>query len=363
MKVGILTLMHGYNYGGMLQCLSLVRALEELGHEVDVIDFHPRLNWRRLRAVAGLFGAGCDAKIVDVASNIKYGRKVHAKFSSFRRNYLNLSKPCNTRRSLRKLMHCYDAMVVGSDQVWNFDWFTPEYFFDFAHDYHGRLISYAACFGHGNQSEVLLKKVGNWLLRFKGISVRNDFSKRSVYTACQRDALIATDPTLLVDLNDLSIRPTLPFKKYILLYALSGKRYTRLIPFFNKLKKQLFLPIVAIKSDTLQGWDMSEMDFIVENPSVEEWLGLFQNAKFVVTDSFHGTLFSMKNRVPFINYIGRDSTFERVAYIAKRYRIQQGFDIAHIRADIATMFNFKSIQDSIRLHIEESKAFLREQIG
>jgi polysaccharide pyruvyl transferase WcaK-like protein len=253
-------------------------------------------------------------------------------------------------------------MVVGSDQVWNLDWFTPEYFFDFAKDYNGRLVSYAACFGHADQSEDLLKKVGNWLTRLDGISVRNDFSKRLTYAACKRDAFVVTDPTLLVDLNTIARQPTLPFEPYILLYGLSLKRYTQLVPFFKIISKQLRLHIVAIKSDALQDWDMSEMDFIVRNPYIEEWLGLFQNATFVLTDSFHGTLISIKNRVPFINYIGTDSKFERVAYIQKRYNIYQGFDVEHIPEDITTMFDFDSIRAAMQLHIEESRGFLEEQL-
>ncbi len=362
MRIGILTLMHGYNYGGLLQCFSLQQALENLGHEVEIIDYHPRPGWRRLRRFGGWFGSTGDKRIVDGVSAHKYGSEVHARFQGFRRNRLNLSSPCNTQKELRTLMVRYDAMVVGSDQVWNLDWAIPEFFFSFSADYKGLLVSYAACCGHGVKENQDLDDIGWWLKRFDAISVRNTMTQKFVKKSCGRDSSIVVDPTLLVDLKELSLAPSLPFEDYILLYGLSEKRYLDAIDSIKRIAIEKGLPIVAIKSNVLQDWDMPDIDYCLENPSVEEWLWMFENASLVLTDSFHGTLFSIKNRVPFVNYIGEATSSERVAYIAQRYGVSDGYcspdSIKHVIEQ-----DFDAIIQNVTQHVNESEDFLIRIFG
>lgn len=359
MRIGIMTLMHGYNYGGMLQCYGVKRALEKQGHDVEVIDFHPRPGWRKARRLAAILGSAGDRMAVDLLSAKKYGKEIHQPFQDFRRNLLNLSPPCNSTADLQRVMQRYDAMVVGSDQVWNLDWAIPEYFFSFADDYHGKLFSYAACFGHRNQGGDGLTAAGNWLERFDLISVRNSMSQAIVKDACQRDATIVADPTLLVSFDDMVEMPKLPYEDYILMYALSKDRYEGAIERLKSIAAAKDLPIVAVQSDVLQSWDMSATDYGVKNPSVQQWLGLFRNASFVLTDSFHGTLFSIKNRVPFLNYIGAASSSERVAYVADRYGLANGY-YPPDQYDSESVIDFDSIHQQIKVHVDESFQFIQQ---
>ncbi len=359
MRIGILTLMHGYNYGGVLQCYGVKRALECQGHNVEVIDFHPRPGWRKARHIAGYLGSVGERLAVDLISAKKYGKQIHRSFQDFRRNRLNLSPPCNSTADLQRLMQRYDAMVVGSDQVWNLDWAIPEYFFSFANDYQGKLFSYAACFGHRKQSSEVLEAAGSWLTRFDAISVRNGMSQSIVKNASKRDSMIVADPTLLVSFDDMVEAPELPFDDYILLYALSNARYHDAIDHLKAIATKKDLPIVAVQSDVLQNWDMSAADYCVKNPSVEQWLGLFQNACFVLTDSFHGTLFSIKNHVPFLNYIGTATSSERVAYVAQRYGLANGY-YPPDQYDHASVIDFNSIDRQIQIHIDESYKFIQQ---
>lgn len=363
MRVGILTLMHGYNYGGLLQCFSLQQALENLGHQVEIIDYHPRPGWRKLRRFGGWFGSIGDKLIVDGASAHKYKSEVHAKFQGFRRTHLKLSSPCNTLNGLRRLMTRYDAMVVGSDQVWNLDWTIPEYFFSFATGYKGLLISYAACCGHRVKAEQDLDDIGRWLERLDAISVRNTMTQKFVKKSCGRDSIIVVDPTLLIDLSELASPPPVPFDdNYILLYGLSEGRYRKAIDSIKSIATEKGLPVVAIKSDILQDWDMSAMDYCLENPSLEEWLWMFQNATLVLTDSFHGTLFSIKNRVPFVNYIGKATSSERVAYIAHRYGLSEGY-CSPDSIKYALEQDFDAIMRHVTQHVNDSKDFLTRILG
>lgn len=358
MRIGLLTLMHGYNYGGILQCYALKRALEKGNHVVEVIDFHPRPTWRKIRRIGGLCGSWGDKHIVNSLSSWKYGRQIHNVFQSFRQGHLNLSPPCNSEKQLREVMNRYDAMVVGSDQVWNLDWNIPEYFFDFANDYKGRIFSYAACFGHRNQSGDALTTAGEQLQRFDEISVRNSMSQQIVKEISGRDSSIVADPTLLINFDDMAEQPRIPHKEYILLYALSKERYLSAVPHLKNIAEQRGLPIVAIQSEVLQNWDMSATDYCIKNPSVNEWLGLFKNAAFAFTDSFHGTLFSIKNRVPFLNYIGNAMSSERVAYAASRYGLSAGYHTPEdYRSD--TVYDFDKIEQRTLEHVAESFDFIK----
>lgn len=363
MRIGILTLMHGYNYGGMLQCFSLQRALEQLGHKVEIIDFHPTPGWRKARKLGGVLGPLGDRLMVDGLSSYKYGKAVHNPFQDFRRNQLNLSKPCNSEGDLKSIMHDYDAMVVGSDQVWNLDWAIDEYFFSFADDYKGLLVSYAACFGHVSHGTSGLDKIGDWLNRFSSISVRNNMSAKLVKEACGRETDVVADPTLLVDLSDLNAPVELPCKEYILHYGLVQERYDSGVSFFREYADRKGLPIVGIQSDVLQPWDMSDCDHLVVNPSVEQWLWLFANASAVLTDSFHGTLFSIKNKVPFINYIGSAMSSERVAYVAERYNLSAGYRSPTDEEDPNAILDFEDILGKVDQHKTASLEFLIQQFG
>lgn len=132
-------------------------------------------------------------------------------------------------------------------------------------------------------------------------------------------------------------------------------------PEFIRIKKQYGLSIVAIKSDVLQPWPIDVADHMVHNPKVEEWIGLFQNASFVLTDSFHGTLFSIKSKVPFLNYIGSDTSSERVAFIADKYQVNDGYPLEYEKLPESMGYtgDFKLPEKLIKNHVSESYEFLR----
>lgn len=359
MKIALLTLMHGYNYGGILQCFSLCRTLESLGHEVSVVDYHPFPKWRIARRLMYCAGNRVGNILEQKVQEHLYGIELHRKFAAFSTCRLNLTVSCNSSYALRRLSRGYDVLMVGSDQVWNLDWFTPAYFLSFAQDFPGQKVSYAASFGHANQPTEHQQQIGKWLGDFDRLTVRDGMSQKLVGHLCNRESQVVADPTLLCDLNDLAIDPSLPYSHYILLYALSKSRFDRMQPLFTRMRERLGWPIVAIKSDVLQSWPMLGVDYEIPNPGIEEWLGLFRNASFILTDSFHGTLFASKNRVAFLNYIGSDKSAGRVADVIDRYALHAGYPADPNDDALEADFDFDNAERQIEAHIAESLDFLR----
>lgn len=221
----------------------------------------------------------------------------------------------------------------------------------------GLKVSYAACFGHSNQLGLHQRQVGDWLAAFDLLSVRNTMSQAMVKKLCRRESQIVADPTLLCDVNILASNPELPYKQYALLYALSRDRFEKLSCQFAQFRKELELPIVAIKSDVLQPWPINGIDYEIPNPGIEQWLGLFRDAAFILTDSFHGTLYAVKNQVPFLNYIGSSRSRERVAYVVDRYALHAGYP-PNLRDSLNPVFDFEPINREIQSHVAESMDFL-----
>ncbi|WP_448873266.1 polysaccharide pyruvyl transferase family protein [Desulfobulbus propionicus] len=365
MKIGTLTLMHGYNYGGMLQCYSLQKAVREMGHDVAVINFHPREKMRKLRQRLALLGP-LGRVLQNQICALRYGQDMHHKFEDFRRNCLNLSRACNTRNQLRSLVADFDVVITGSDQVWNMGWLTPEYFLDFTADLDVKTISYAACFGTGQYDLKNFPQVKGWIANIDSVSVRNEMSSLIVDEAGLSKPPIVCDPTLLVDVSELEqdLGESGVPEKYVLLYALSENRLANAQALLSDVKEKSGLPLVGIKSCILQSWPLKGVDHVFDDPSIEQWVSLFNNATFVLTDSYHGLLFALKYSVPVINYIGRDHGYERIADVVERYGLEKAFfaniDVAY---ENALQLDFGSVQKKMDIHKEESFSFLRSCFG
>lgn len=364
MKVGILTLMHGFNYGGMLQCYALVQALQNLGHRVEVIDYDPRKKWRLFQRASAIAMPQRAAKAVQEAVNeYRFGKALVGAFNDFRKNSLPISTQIRTQNALSEYMKNFDAVIVGSDQVWNTHWFTPEYFLDFEIGDSVKKISYAACFGSANQKSefdaIISRKIGD----FDSLSVRNQFSAHLVRDLSGKDPFIACDPTLLDDVFKLANEADIQESRYILLYAMSEARMKKAVEYAEGVSRSYGLPILAVKTRFLQPWDMPENIKIISDPSVGQWVWLIENAAHVVTDSFHGTILAIQRTRNVTNYIGRDPGAIRTDDIFSRYGLHNDGDYVVVQDHGGSDKLFLSAQDKMRSHAKSSREFIDSALG
>ncbi len=328
MKIGVLTFHYSDNFGALLQCASLCEALRSIGHSPEVIDYRPpahsNLHWYRhwgIRSRSPLSNA--KTRISALLAQPRMKRRCE----EFRRLHLNRSHRCASLPGLSKALSSFPAVVVGSDQVWNcrFPFVTPAYFLSDI-GYNGRAISYAASCG---SKELAIPHIhpgtAAALRRFDSISVRDTETAEFVQEISGREARIVLDPTLLCDLPRRS-RPhagDLLQSEYLVTYLwgkeISGGHQAA----FDAIRaRHGALPIVAIAPTSFIYSRHPYADRVVLDASPEDWVSLIAGARFVYTNSYHGTLFSIKHRRPFLTYTSEQYRQHRILDVAQRLGVE-----------------------------------------
>ncbi len=291
-RVGIMTLHIGDNYGALLQCYALRKCINSLqGYQAEIIDYDPGRE----------FPVYDDPEVQE-----KYLWKL-SKFREFNRIYNGIPGDSfidiNDNRA-----QGYDYYITGSDQVWNTSFvFSKEaYFLDFVPD-NVKKISYAASIGISPNSPKLKRE---WfernLPRFDSISVREASHVDFVKSYTDKEVCAVVDPTLLLtreDYDELCDGVSYPDGDYVVLYFLKHDNTAPLlIEFTNMLSRKYNLKIIYSFADVHECVFKNESEtFYYSDP--REFVGLIKHARAVVTNSFHGTVFSLKYHIPFFTYL------------------------------------------------------------
>lgn len=301
MKVGILSLSSGYNFGGTLQSVALSKALTRLGHDVTMLDYWPVSS----RKVAPWRGWGLShpdrfERIRKRWAEIRHLRPFTEKYDAFKKRELKWTNRCFDRQALDNEAAGLDAVVVGSDQVWNLRYHPdPNYYLAGLEAFKGLKISYAACCG--NPAQGCPDWTGEALKDFDHVSVRNAFTADWV-KRCSVNAVspsVVADPTLLVD-DYPAGNLQLP-GKYIAVYFIGMGSDEEDRKAISKLRRRHGdLPVVCLMPTGISIRFRDCYDEILWNLDPFEWVEVIRRATAVYTDSFHAILFSMRNRVPFL---------------------------------------------------------------
>ena len=329
MKIGILTQPLKSNYGGILQAYALQTTLERLGHEVVVLDRQPGeasmpyvYFCRSLSFFKSLVRKILlrDSKIVLCSPFTKdeYISTIDdcyaALLSSFIKNHIKKTTSIYSSQALKKYVESnLDSVVVGSDQVWRED-YSPcitNYFLDFISDGkydYVKKISYAASFGTSVNpiSEMKLDTCIQLSKKFHSLSVREKSGVDYMRDVFSQQAELVLDPTLLLSKED-----------YLSLIESKDNQPSGIVSYIldEDLEKTKILDdVCSVKSArhshlTLEIYDVKGN--IRQLESVSKWLASFANADFVVTDSFHGCVFSIIFQKNFIVIGNKDRGLDR----------------------------------------------------
>lgn len=293
MKIGVVTLPFHTNYGGILQAFALQTILKRLGNEV----FFVRRSKEKVcigtlikDIVKDVFCFLMPVKIIPTALFPYYNKRHFRSFIKRRiQEYYLQSNRINS----------FDTLIVGSDQVWRSwgdNWDLMFYFLDFAKGWETKKISYAASFGVNTWSFAndTTEKIKSLLSTFDAISVREIDAVSLVKEKLNLDAEWVLDPTMLLTKEDYKkeLRLSLGVKKKLITYILD-----------NDEKKQCIIDYVSRELNCLP-YDIGKTR-VIENktepfPSIESWLEHFIETDNVITDSFHGTVFSINFNKNFI---------------------------------------------------------------
>lgn len=309
MKIGIITLPLHANYGGILQAYALQTVLERMGHEVEVIDRNLDAKypwWRRmLILVKRLFYIYIfnDKQIELFVERRRREERpiIEQNTRAFINKYIHV-------RKIKKYMEIkekdYDAIVVGSDQVWRPKYFGEKIiqhaYLDFAKNWKNLIrISYAASFGVDTweYDERQTAHCAELIKLFHAVGVREQEAVALCEKYLGRKAVQVLDPTMLLDAKDFPIldkkyNETTPFLATYLLNIDGIKN-----KIVSAIAQRLSLDIVNLNSK-YEVKDVPLQDRVQR--SVEDWLYHIRNARFIVTDSFHAAVFSLIFNVPFV---------------------------------------------------------------
>lgn len=342
MKIAILTLPLHTNYGGILQCYALQTVLEGMGHQVTVLNRRwpePNAQQRVVRRIASL--AKCIVKKYlmgrkDIAlmspwaenyTIYKAEQRKLIEIKRFVKEYIHLTKPLRSSDELREYVEAneVDCIVVGSDQVWR-ELYGPcieDYFLGFLPEGDKRVkVTYAASFGTADSpiSEDHLKNCIPLAKRFSSISVREQSGMEIMKDIFGLDTKLHLDPTLLLSAEQYKF-PVKDVEKGCLVSYILDETEDK-IAISQEVSKALHLKNKKLRLDAT-----SQDDVVL--PSIEEWLSSFANAEFVVTDSFHGCVFSIINHKPFIAIANKERGLERFTSLLGTFGLMDRLIFGH----------------------------------
>lgn len=327
MKVGIMSMQRIINYGSWLQAYGLKSVLESMGHSVEFVDYMAEpslvpevpsgkqnaLLEKAKKALKMLSPAYRDYRARQIRMNQSFG-EFHRRFSAEFLPALEVTQEPNLCPEL-------DVLVVGSDEVFNCTQPGDAVGYSlqlFGKDHKARkLISYAASFGSTTLEKLeryrVRDEIGTHLARFDALSVRDENSARIVTELCGTAPVQNIDPVLLYEFPEVD-ELEVPHRDYIIVYAYAGRireEEARAIRDFAARHGKKILSL---------GFYQPFCDEYVQATPMEV-LAYVKHADYVVTDTFHGTVFSIKYQKKFATII-RDSNNQKLGDLLRRFELE-----------------------------------------
>ncbi len=334
MKAGIITFHKVNNYGAVLQAYALQKSIRSLGCQCDIIDYDRKnfrdvLLWQENKIKCLLKGTPdhqgySNMEFINmVLTTIFFNNKaVAGKFEGFRRQ-LSLSRPVHSN-TVKELNREYDLFISGSDQVWNCGRIILDrnYLLGFV-DNKEKKGSYAASFGIKNIPDKYAGDYKSLLSDFKYLAVREAAGADLIRRLIHREAKVVLDPTLLLrkeewfDLIGKKQKTDDVIVVYMLEYSEKLLRFAKVLSQKVNCRIRLLNKPFPYKTEEECRTDVGPV----------EWLLELQNAKYVVTNSFHGAVFSINFNVNFYVEIAeeriRGAMGSRIEHILKTFGLEK----------------------------------------
>ena len=306
MKIGILTIHDSPNYGACLQCYALWKYLSDQGYDCEIIDLRrpgahpdyiPSRKYRRARPVQKSILK--KLKLLLKRSLGKkplqrqyYNEESKIKFDAFNSLYTK-GKPYNNIDEFYDNPPQYDVYISGSDQLWNptQPYCIEPYFLTFVSGAEKKKISFSTSIGITELTDKEKDLFKQWLSDFTAISVREKQAKELLSSFVDREVKQVSDPTFLLPYTSWKELANYPNIKtpYILYFALHIEN--TILDYCKKLSIESGLPLYVMNQTQPDPIDNSYLAVKVAGP--RDFIGYIANADMVITDSFHGTVFSI----------------------------------------------------------------------
>lgn len=351
-KVYVITFQKALNYGAALQAYALAKYLRSSNFEVEIINYAP--TYFLLQTYRPAKG---------IKKSFDKLKKILA-FSAFSSKHLPLTKNIYfTSKSITKISDG-DAFICGSDQIWNYRLtggkFDKAFFLDFV-PADSRRIAYAASAGsirvHDHISEV--KELTS---KFHAIGAREETLASDLEGMIDNTRLtVVVDPSLLIkDYVDVFDQRRIPVTKYILSYVVgSGEMLDKYEQAVTELKKTTDIPVIHIGAKHVNSADINILDV-----SPGEWVSFIKNSEFVITNSFHGTAFSInfEKQFIFIPHIVENLNARQTTLLARVGLMNRcALHTKDIKFDKQAI-NYSEVSPKLESVVHASKQFLLESL-
>lgn len=378
MKIGIITIFNVTNFGAELQAFSLVHKIRTLGYEAVVINYPYFKNWRRSASGIGadqrfsltrlfrrvlIYGFSSILMEYPVRFIVQLWREKYLRYQRFQKCFVDCRLILN-RKGLRKIENNFDLWMVGSDQVWNpntEDDLSP-YLLEWVQ---GKKVSYASSFGVSEIPDWFQSKVKASLGSFNFISCREKSGVNILKTLGFNDAKQVLDPTLLLDKvawQELIASVDGVDKGYVLIYNLG--RSERVEEAASKIAKERGMRIVEVSKRPF-GYKRKEGIEYVDDAGPLEFVRLISEANCVVTDSFHGTAFSVNLAIPFYSFINpeKKNNSRILGFLEELNLSHRAFGSASDLVLADNSINYLEVQKQLSSLRDDSVLFLKDAIG
>ena len=363
MKVGIMTFPNSTSFGAVLQMYALHRAVEQLGAESEIINYH-NVYMKAERHTSAIQSAkGLNKKL-----RLWGKRVIHARqFYGFRQFEKKLSMypehPILEMRELQAVGKRYECVICGSDQVWN-PYITDcdlSFFLDFCGKETKR-IAYAPSFGISEFAEDFQNRIRGEIEKFGALSAREQEGQQLLQQLTGKQIPLVLDPTFLLEKEEwvaLEKPHPLAVGEYILYFTVS--RSPELFRFCKELARKDNKKVIIVGGNFVK--QLRNKDKTVEyawDLAPGEWLYLMHHACCIVTNSFHGTAFSIHYQMDF--YVEFSSnTNSRLEQIVRT----AGLESRVVRSGCAQWnehIDYSQVTQKLVPALELSKAYLKDSI-
>lgn len=368
MKIGIITIHFGINYGSALQAYSLSNYIRNMGEEVELINYIPeRYSIKRryfYTSEKNNFLIKCGYLVAVAPSKFIYNHI----FNRFLRLYTPLGKKINKYKKLKEEYDKYDLLITGSDQVWNSDYnegLDRAYFLEFAGK-KTKKISYAASCGKTEFSFAELKKMKEYLDTFIGISVREEQALELLYNMGIDNVTHVLDPIFLFNRKEWEkcIKKRTISENYLFMYILDGDD-KETVDIGVKIAKSLGLKTVLISYGHVWSGD-NRVDYYLIQKSPLDFIELMMHADYIVTNSFHGVAFSINFNKQFVAF-RRKHYNSRIDSIVKMVGLSERLiDINNDKKIVEMMtkrIEYAVVNPKLEKYRDKSKTFLKDMLN
>ncbi|MTC49066.1 hypothetical protein GKR59_05305 [Providencia alcalifaciens] len=371
-RIGIITIHRANNYGAFLQAFATQEVLKKYGY-VEIIDYENK----KLESSFSLIRIDLTSP-KSILSSIKDILRIIPRFRVIKKFKLdieqkfNLSKRLNDNNISDYANDHYDVLVSGSDQIWNPTCVSSNgdinsiYFLNFGNDNIKR-ISYASSMGNFKIKKENTTTITNLLKKYEYLSVREKETCKDIENLIHNNVSHVLDPTLLLDKDDWLGRfpekssriEKMVDKNYVLFYSVPKIKESRLaVEYFSK---KIGYEIISIDQDIYPYYKAQNK---IRDASISEFLHLFKNAKYIITDSFHGVCFSLIFRKDFY-VIHPGNLSNRIESLLESISLSDRLIKNHydIEKNGIVSINYNDLEDKIRFIIQNSKSYLHNALS